>query len=372
MGDVIVLEVAVDDREQEGEAVYLDVELVPLDNEEDRDQEFREDGQQGEAEGGLAYVQTEEDPEQDEGQLEEGPGQGRQQWQPGEQEEDRPEEEPKHEGPGPALVLMPAVAPLDALRTLQLELEVQNEQAARAFRRLRLKMCQRRKSQLEVRSTIIRSIPAFWAKAIQNHPHLSPLMGHWDKAILGFMSNLEVKESRRLGDCCKIVLFFDKNPYFYNEQIVKEYVVGVTRYRAYDSTPVRWTHHYECKAHRLRHQNGGLNFFNWLSVHSFAGSGRIAEVISEDLWPNPLPYYLRSKAMRKEVMGGQRCLSWKDHSLRMKPHPCDTAAKALASVSRHSSEPPHVDVRSGGSMTLAGDGHAESGTRSRGSSVPLG
>lgn len=38
----------------------------------------------------------------------------------------------------------------------------------------------------------------------------------------------QVKESRRLGDCCKIVLFFDKNPYFYNEQIVKEYVVGVT------------------------------------------------------------------------------------------------------------------------------------------------
>lgn len=28
---------------------------------------------------------------------------------------------------------------------------------------------------------------------IQNHPHLSPLMGHWDKAILGFMSNLEVR-----------------------------------------------------------------------------------------------------------------------------------------------------------------------------------
>lgn len=105
---------------------------------------------------------------------------------------------------------------------------------------------------------------------IQKHPHLSPLMGHGDNTILSFMNNLDVrcswqdagwgwealhpqkeerairaggvltppdslsqqvKESRHLGNCCKMVLFFCKNPFICNEQIVKEYVIGVTSKR---------------------------------------------------------------------------------------------------------------------------------------------
>lgn len=37
----------------------------------------------------------------------------------------------------------------------------------------------------------------------------------------------QVEELRQPTDCCKIMLFFRKNPYFLNEVIVKEYLVNL-------------------------------------------------------------------------------------------------------------------------------------------------
>lgn len=106
-----------------------------------------------------------------------------------------------------------------------------------------------------------------------------------------------------------------------------------TGYKACRFTPIQWKQGFEREAYRRRHRNSGLNFFNWFSDHNFAGSSGIAEVrssepsqkgdvgtspawgrgwadlpwpglaclpyqiISKDLWPNPLHYYLRRKAL---------------------------------------------------------------------------
>ncbi|KAG8525169.1 Testis-specific Y-encoded protein 8, partial [Galemys pyrenaicus] len=67
-------------------------------------------------------------------------------------------------------------------------------------------------------------------------------------------------------------------------------------YRLCRSTPIQWQQAYEREAHSRRQHNSSPNFFNWFSDHSFAGAGRIAEIICEDLWPDPLQYYLRKKA----------------------------------------------------------------------------
>ncbi|XP_071069517.1 testis-specific Y-encoded protein 2-like [Dasypus novemcinctus] len=162
---------------------------------------------------------------------------------------------------------------LEQLLALQLDLEPVNAEASRAFFRLKRTLWQRRKKHMDNRKAVIQGIPGFWVKAVEN----SQAKKH-----------------------CKITFFFRRNPYFQNEVIIKECDINITGYRASHSIPVQWFRDYGCQASRRRHHNDNLNFFNWFSDHNFAVYNRIAEIINEDLWPNPLQYYPREEGTSTE------------------------------------------------------------------------
>ncbi|KAL1789042.1 SET [Sigmodon hispidus] len=46
------------------------------------------------------------------------------------------------------------------------------------------------------------------------------------------------------------------------------------------------------KASRKRQHKEPESFFTWFTGHSDAGADELGEVIKDDVWPNPLPYYL--------------------------------------------------------------------------------
>ena len=46
------------------------------------------------------------------------------------------------------------------------------------------------------------------------------------------------------------------------------------------------------KASRQRQQEEPESFFTWLTDHSDTGADELGEVIKDDIWPNPLQYYL--------------------------------------------------------------------------------
>ncbi|KAH1187948.1 hypothetical protein KIL84_009470 [Mauremys mutica] len=58
------------------------------------------------------------------------------------------------------------------------------------------------------------------------------------------------------------------------------------------STPIRWWRGQDPRAHGCKSPEMGRSFFSWFGDHSFPAGDRIAEIIKEDLWPNPLQYYL--------------------------------------------------------------------------------
>ena len=45
------------------------------------------------------------------------------------------------------------------------------------------------------------------------------------------------------------------------------------------------------------------SFFTWFTDHSDAGAGELGEVIKDDIWPNPLQYYLVPDMDDKEGEG---------------------------------------------------------------------
>ncbi|XP_066470566.1 testis-specific Y-encoded-like protein 2 [Tiliqua scincoides] len=181
---------------------------------------------------------------------------------------------------------------LEALEAVQLELEAVNQQASRAFAQLKAKFGHVRRPHLERRNLIIQNIPGFWVTAFLNHPQLSAMINDRDEDTLSYMTNLQVEDFTHAKSGCKIKFFFNSNPYFQNEVIVKEFQCGSSGRLVSHSTPIRWWRGQDPLAHGRKNFEMNRSFFSWFCDHSFPAGDRIAEIIKEDLWPNPLQYYL--------------------------------------------------------------------------------
>ncbi|XP_013362805.1 PREDICTED: testis-specific Y-encoded-like protein 1 [Chinchilla lanigera] len=187
----------------------------------------------------------------------------------------------------------------DPLEAIQLELDTVNAQADRAFQHLEQKFGRMHRHYLERRNYIIQSIPGFWMTAFRNHPQLSAMVRGQDADMLRYVTNLEVKELRHPRTGCKFKFFFRRNPYFRNKLIVKEFEVRSSGRVVSLSTPIIWRRGHEPQTFIRRNQDLICSFFTWFSDHSLPESDRIAEIIKEDLWPDPLQYYLLREGVRR-------------------------------------------------------------------------
>uniref|UniRef100_A0A8C9UN34 Testis-specific Y-encoded-like protein 5 n=1 Tax=Spermophilus dauricus TaxID=99837 RepID=A0A8C9UN34_SPEDA len=184
---------------------------------------------------------------------------------------------------------------MDTLENVQLKLETMNAQADRAYLRLSRKFGQLRLHHLERRNLLIQNIPGFWGQAFQNHPQLSSFLNNQDKEVLSYLNSLEVEELglARLG--YKIKFYFGRNPYFQNKVLIKEYGCGPSGQVVSRSTPIQWLPGHDLQSLSQGNPENNRSFFGWFSNHSSIESDKIVEIINEELWPNPLQYYLMSE-----------------------------------------------------------------------------
>lgn len=187
---------------------------------------------------------------------------------------------------------------LQALESIQMDLEAVNIKAGKAFLRLKRKFIQMRRPFLERRDLIIQHIPGFWVKAFLNHPKISILINQRDEDIFRYLTNLQVQDLRHISMGYKMKLYFQTNPYFTNMVIVKEFQRNRSGRLVSHSTPIRWHRGQEPQAYNRRSYDTRESFFNWFSNHSLPEADRIAEIIKNDLWVNPVRYYMRGTGYR--------------------------------------------------------------------------
>ena len=153
---------------------------------------------------------------------------------------------------------------------------------------------------LEHWNLLIQNIPGFWGQAFRNHPQLSSFLNNQDKEVLSYLNSLEVEELglARLG--YRIKFYFGRNPYFQNKVLIKEYGCGPSGQVVSRSTPIQWLPGHDLQTLSQGNPDNSRSFFGWFSNHSSIESDKIVEIITEELWPTPLQYYLMSEGARAE------------------------------------------------------------------------
>ncbi|XP_066996959.1 protein SET isoform X2 [Anabrus simplex] len=128
--------------------------------------------------------------------------------------------------------------------------------------------------------------------------HISAILEEDEEDCLHYLSMLEVEEFEDIKSGYRINFHFDDNPYLENDVLTKEFHLGSSGDPASQSTPIRWKQGNELLKKRKEAAKGRKrinetkSFFQWFTDHTDPSADDIAEVIKDDMWPNPLQYYL--------------------------------------------------------------------------------
>merc|ERR1719328_1085985 len=196
---------------------------------------------------------------------------------------------------------------LEEIDANQNEIDALNEQASEEILKVEQKYNKLRRPYYDKRNDIIKRIPKFWLTAFINHPQITAIIEEDEEDCLQYLNKLEVEEFEDIKSGYRIKLYFDKNPYFDNDCLTKEFHLGSSGDPASQSTPIQWKEGMDlaakfaqrnaaaqetAKGRKRVHQQQMKTFFTWFCDNGDPSDDEIAEVIKDDMWPNPLQYFL--------------------------------------------------------------------------------
>ncbi|UYV77215.1 SET, partial [Cordylochernes scorpioides] len=191
---------------------------------------------------------------------------------------------------------------LEAIDACQNEIDALNERASEEILRVEQKYNKQRKPYFAKRNELIKKIPNFWVTAFVNHPQITAILGEEEEDCLHFLSKLEVEEFEDIKSGYRIKFYFDNNPYFDNDVLIKEFNLASSGDPSSTSTTIKWKENMDLTKlqndrqpqlkKRKRPHQPPQTFFGWFTDDGDASADDIAEVIKDDMWPNPLQYFL--------------------------------------------------------------------------------
>ncbi|XP_034888645.1 NAP1-related protein 2 isoform X1 [Populus alba] len=191
---------------------------------------------------------------------------------------------------------------IEKLQEIQDDLEKINEEASDKVLEVEQKYNEIRKPVYDKRNEIIKSIPDFWLTAFLSHPALGILLSEEDQKMFKFLSSLEVEDSKDVKSGYSITFNFEPNPYFEETKLIKSFAFHDEGTTEITATPISWKEGMGLP-NGVSHENKGNkrlladeSFFSWFSNTQPKGmiddmQDEVAEIIKEDLWPNPLSYF---------------------------------------------------------------------------------
>uniref|UniRef100_A0A3Q2PEZ7 SET nuclear proto-onco n=1 Tax=Fundulus heteroclitus TaxID=8078 RepID=A0A3Q2PEZ7_FUNHE len=186
---------------------------------------------------------------------------------------------------------------IEHIDEVQNEIDRLNEQASEEILKVEQKYNKLRQPFFQKRSELIAKIPNFWVTTFVNHPQallvkISCTLQHLKTSSMCVWPSCLIPFSFQ---------YFDENPYFENKLLSKEFHLNESGDPSSKSTEIKWKSGKDLtkragqtqnKAGRKRQHEEPESFFTWFTDHADAGADELGEVIKDDIWPNPLQYYL--------------------------------------------------------------------------------
>lgn len=189
---------------------------------------------------------------------------------------------------------------LEEIDACQNEIDSLNEKASEEILKVEQKYNKLRRPFFDKRNDLIKKIPNFWVTAFVNHPQITAILDEEEEECLHYLTKLEVEEFDDIKSGYRIKFFFDENPFFENDVLTKEFHLGTSEPSS-NSTAIKWKDGMDLTKHsqeqakansKKRSHQTPRTFFAWFSDNTDASADDIAEVIKDDMWPNPLQYFL--------------------------------------------------------------------------------
>ncbi|KAH9308258.1 hypothetical protein KI387_036169 [Taxus chinensis] len=191
---------------------------------------------------------------------------------------------------------------IERLQEIQDELEKVNEEASDKVLEVEQKYNEIRRPVYEKRNGIIQTIPDFWLTAFLSHPALCDLLTEEDQKVFKYLQSLNVEDFKDVKSGYSISFTFRLNPYFEDMKLVKVFRFSDDGTTSISGSTVKWkdgmdlTNGVGPEKEGRKRSLQEESFFKWFSetqekVPSDVIHDEVAEIIKEDLWPNPLKYF---------------------------------------------------------------------------------
>ncbi|CAH1377835.1 unnamed protein product [Tenebrio molitor] len=186
------------------------------------------------------------------------------------------------------------------LEMVHIELDKLNEKENEEILTIEQKYKKLRQHYFNKRSEVIETIPDFWSTVFTSHPSICHILYEDEEDCLRHLQKLEVETADNIKSGYSIKLYFNENPYFKNEVLMKEFFYKQGHLSSV-STKIDWKKPHpitpaaregSSKGSRKRSHSTQQTFFGWFANNEDASSDIIAEIIKDDIWVNSLHYYL--------------------------------------------------------------------------------
>ncbi|XP_058897645.1 protein SET-like [Kogia breviceps] len=190
---------------------------------------------------------------------------------------------------------------IEHIDEVQNEIDRRNEQASEKILKVEQKNNKLRQKFFQKRSELTVKIRNFGITTFVNHPQLSVLFVQEGDETLRYLITVEVTEYEKIKSGYRIDFCFKVNPYFENKVVSKEFHLNESGDSSSKCTEIKWKSRKDLiksssqtqnKASRKTQHEEPESFFTWFPDHSDTAADELGEVIKDDIWPNPLQYYL--------------------------------------------------------------------------------
>ncbi|XP_038889153.1 NAP1-related protein 2-like [Benincasa hispida] len=190
---------------------------------------------------------------------------------------------------------------IEKLQEVQDELEKVNEEAGDKVLEVEQKYNEIRQPVYLKRNEIIKTIPDFWLTAFLSHPALCDLLSEEDQKIFRHLDSLGVEDQKDVKMGYSIMFNFNENPYFEDRKLEKTYTFFEDGAIKITGTTIKWKDGSGASNGVNGEKKGKKrplaedSFFSWFGETEQKDitelHDEVAEIIKEDLWPNPLKYF---------------------------------------------------------------------------------